>query len=264
MANRKFVTKNHIVEGLKEVGIQAGDIVMVHTSLSAFGFVCGGAQVVIEALLEVVGNEGTIIMPTQSWKNMDPEAGVHWEEPKERWQDIRDNWPAYDKYLTPTNTMGAVAELFRTLPGSERSDHPVRSVAAWGKLAKYFTENHDLVDIFGENSPVGKLYQQDGKVLLLGVDYDKNTSIHLADVRADYPGKTTETVHCAVKENGERKWIGFETLLVDGEDFVDIGKAFEEKYEIGKTTIGDATVRVMNQRQLVDFATEWIEKNRNR
>ena len=62
-------------------------------------------------------------------------------------------------------------------------------VMAWGRYAKYLTENHDLSNIFGDGSPIGKLYELDGYVLLIGVGYDKNTSLHLADVRADYPGK---------------------------------------------------------------------------
>ena len=75
------------------------------------GYVCGGAQAVIEALIDVIGNDGTIMMPAQSWKNLDPEDGVHWDADENDWQIIRDNWPAYDKNITPTNTMGAVAEI---------------------------------------------------------------------------------------------------------------------------------------------------------
>lgn len=186
---RKLVLKQDILTALEKVGLRKGQTIMVHTSLRSLGFVCGGAQVVIEALLESVGAEGTVMMPTQSWKNLDPSAGVHWEEPESWWQTIRDNWPAYDKDITPTNTMGAVAEMFRKWPGTLRSDHPARSVAAKGKYARYLTENHDLSNIFGEGSPIGKLYELDGYVLLIGVGYDKNTSLHLADVRADYPGK---------------------------------------------------------------------------
>ena len=122
-------------DAFKKLGLQEGDDVIVHTSLSSLGFVCGGAQIVIEALLNTVKDSGTIVMPTQSWKNLDPEAGVHWEEPKEWWQLIRDNWPAYDKDITPTNTMGAVAEMFRKWPGAMRSSHPARSFAAKGKNA---------------------------------------------------------------------------------------------------------------------------------
>ena len=163
------ITKNDINEALTALGITPGQTIMVHTSLGKIGYVCGGAQAVIEALIEVVGSEGTIMMPTQSWKNLDPEDGVHWTVEEKDWQIIRDNWPAYDKKLTPTNTMGAVAEMFRSWPGVARSDHPARSVSAWGKNAEYLVKNHDLSNIFGDGSPIGKLYDLDGYVLLIGV-----------------------------------------------------------------------------------------------
>ena len=258
----KTVTKTDIVTDLKNLGLTQGDTVMVHTALKSIGYVCGGAQAVIEALIEVVGEDGTIMMPTQSWKNLDPEIGVHWDADEADWNTIRENWPAYDKDLTPTNTMGAVAEMFRSWPGAIRSDHPARSVAAWGKHAKCLTENHDLSNIFGEGSPVGKLYELDGKVLLIGVDYDKNTSIHLADVRAEYPSKHNSTEHSAIMENGQRVWKAYDTLFVDGEDFVDIGNAFEEEHDVQKGYVGEAWSRLMNQRELVDFSVQWIESNR--
>lgn len=258
----KTIIKSEIVDLLRSIGLQRGDCVMVHTSLGKIGYVCGGAQAVIEALIETVGDEGTIMMPTQSWKNLDPETGVHWDADEADWDLIRENWPAYDKSITPTNTMGAVAEMFRTWPNAVRSDHPSRSVAAWGKHAVYLTQDHDLSDIFGDASPIGKLYGLDGKVLLIGVDYDKNTSIHLADVRAEYPGKHTCVEHSAVMENGERVWKSYETLFVDGEDFIDIGSAFEAEHTVHKAMLGRAELRLMKQRKLVDFAVSWIEKNR--
>lgn len=259
---RKIVLKQDILHALNAVGLMPGQNVMVHTSLSSLGFVCGGAQIVIEALLETVGPEGTVMMPTQSWKNLDPEAGVHWQEPKEWWQLIRDNWPAYQKDITPTNTMGAVAEMFRSWPGTLRSDHPARSVAAWGKNAEYLTLDHSLSNIFGEGSPIGKLYELDGWVLLIGVGYDKNTSIHLADVRAEYPGKHLTHESSAVMENGQRVWKTYETLFVDGEDFEEIGSAFEKGHTVTSVTLGNGTVKLMRQRELVDFAVGWIEENR--
>ena len=177
------------------------------------GYVCGGAQAVIEALMEVVGDSGTIMMPTQPWKNLDPETGVHWEADQKDWQLIRDNWPAYDKNLTPTNTMGAVAEMFRQVPGSVRSDHPARSVCAWGRYA-------------------------------------------------EYPGKHTCVEHSAVSEEGKRVWKAYETLFVDGNDFDKIGEDFEKAYAVPGVRIGNALVRLMYQRELVDFAVKWMEKNR--
>lgn len=72
----KTIYKEDIVQGLTELGLKRGDVVIVHTSLKSIGYVCGGAQTVIEALIEVVTSEGTIVMPTQSWKNLDPETGA--------------------------------------------------------------------------------------------------------------------------------------------------------------------------------------------
>lgn len=259
---RQIVLKADIQKALENLGVQKGDILMVHTSLSALGFVCGGAQVVIEALMEAVGTEGTLMMPTQSWKNLDPTAGVHWEEPEQWWDLIRQNWPAYDKAITPTNTMGAVAEMFRSWPGTLRSDHPARSVAAWGKHARYLTEKHDLSNIFGDGSPIGKFYELGGSVLLIGVGYDKNTSLHLADVRADYPGKHNAWESSAILENGKRVWKTYETLYVDGEDFDQIGEAFEKACPVKKAALGNGVLTLMDQRTLVDFAVAWIEENR--
>lgn len=259
---RKIVLKQDVLAALAEAGVCKGQTIMVHTSLHSLGFVCGGAQIIIEALLESVGTDGTIMMPTQSWKNLDPTAGVHWQEPEQWWQMIRDNWPAYNKDITPTNTMGAVAEMFRKWPGTLRSDHPARSVAANGKYAEYLTAGHDLSNIFGEGSPIGKLYELDGYVLLIGVGYDKNTSLHLADVRAEYPGKHDSMEYSAIMENGERVWKGYSTLFVDGEDFDKIGEAFEKECSVQKISLGNGTITFMKQRDLVDFAVKWIEQNR--
>lgn len=262
MEKRKLVTPSDITTALKELGMQKGQAVMVHTSLSSLGYVCGGAQSVIEALLESVGDGGAIMMPTQSWKNLDPEAGVYWQEPKEWWQAIRENIPAYDKRITPTNSMGAVPEMFRQWQGTLRSDHPARSVAAWGRYAQYLTENHDLSNIFGDGSPIGRLYELDGYVLLVGVGYDKNTSLHLADVRAEYPGKHTVIESSAILIGGQRIWKSYETLAVDGEDFSAIGEAFEQTGKVRHVPLGNGILSMMSQRELVDFAVKWIGENR--
>ncbi len=259
---RKLVTPDDIETALKEIGVRKGQAIIVHTSMSSLGYVCGGAQSVIEALVECVGEEGTIMMPTQSWKNLDPSAGVYWQEPEEWWLVIREYIPAYDKRITPTNTMGAVSEMFRQWPRTLRSDHPARSVAAWGRYAQYLTENHDLCDIFGDGSPIGRLYELDGDVLLIGVGYDKNTSLHLADVRAEYPGKHMTRESSAIQLDGQRVWKSYETLAVDGEDFSVIGEAFEQTGKVRHVFLGNGILSMMSQRALVDFAVEWIRENR--
>ena len=92
--------------------------------------------------------------------------------------------------------------------------------------------------------------------------YDKNTSLHLADARANYPGKHNSLEHSAVYESGKRVWKAYETLYVDGHDFVQIGEAFEQTHTVRKVTLGNATLRLMRQRELVDFAVNWIERFR--
>lgn len=119
-----------------------------------------------------------------------------------------------------------------------------------------------MSNVFGDGSPIGKLYDLDGYVLLIGVGYDKNTSLHLADVRADYPGKHFCTDHSAVMENGKRVWKPYEVLFVDGEDFEEIGKDFEQSCNVKKARLGNGTITFMKQRELVDFAVKWIEANR--
>ena len=152
--------------------------------------------------------------------------------------------------------------MFRQWPGTLRSDHPARSVAAWGRYAQYLTENHDLSDIFGDRSPIGRLYELDGSVLLIGVGYDKNTSLHLADVRAEYPGRHTVIESSAIQLDGQRIWKSYETLAVDGEDFPAIGEAFEQTGKVRHVSLGNGILSMMNQRALVDFAVKWIEENR--
>ena len=106
------------------------------------------------------------------------------------------------------------------------------------------------------------MYELDAYVLLLGVGYDKNTSLHLADVRANYPGKHDCTEYSAILENGSRVWKKYDTLFVDGEDFDEIGLAFEKTGLVKNSYINQAEIRLMKQRELVDFAVKWIEENR--
>lgn len=257
-----ILTKEDLKKQFRACGVAEGQSIFVHTSLKSIGFVVGGAETVIRALLEIVGEEGTLMMPSQTWKNLDPTTGVHWDVPEEYWPVIRQNWPAYDKRITPTLTMGAVAEMFRSWPGAKRSDHPARSVAAVGKYAEYLTKDHDLSNIFGENSPVDKLYKLDGYILLIGVGYNKNTSFHLAETRADFPGKKFVNESSAIMVNGKREWVTYRTQAVDDGDFIEMGKIYDKENNIEVHKVGNADVRLMKQRPLVDWAVKWMEKNR--
>lgn len=259
---RGVFTKEDMIRHFRNCGLTGGQTIIVHTSISKLGFVVGGPETLIRALLEIVGEDGTLMMPSQTWKNLDPSTGVHWEEPVEWWPIIREHWPAYDKEITPAIGMGVTAEMLRKWPGAKRSDHPARSVAAVGKHAEYLTQNHDLSNIFGEGSPLDKLYRLNGYVLLIGVGYEKNTSLHLAETRADYPAKKFVCESSAIMVEGKRKWVTYETLAVDDGDFVRLGDEYDREMNIKIHRIGNADVRFLEQRPLVDWAAAWMERNR--
>lgn len=106
------------------MGLEEGMVVIVHSSLSAFGWICGGPVTVVQAFMDSVGEEGTIVMPTQTADNSDPSGWQNPPVPQEWWPIIREEMPAFDPEVTPTRGMGKVVEAFRTYPGVKRSVHP--------------------------------------------------------------------------------------------------------------------------------------------
>jgi aminoglycoside 3-N-acetyltransferase len=256
------LTVTSLAGQLRACGLAEGQIVLVHLSMSKLGWIVGGAEAVVLALLDAVGESGTIMMPTNSGNNTDPYEWQHPPVPEAWWQTIHDHTPAYNPLTAPTRGMGVVPELFRTWPGAVRSAHPAFSLAALGPRAEYLVADHALTEDTGDRSPLGKLYELDGHVLLLGVGHGNNTSLHLAEFRAKYPGKHALRTGSAMLVNGQRRWVAYETLDTDAGDFGEIGDAFDRAHDVPIQQIGGAQVRFFRQRPLVDFAVAWMEQNR--
>jgi aminoglycoside 3-N-acetyltransferase len=255
------VTVDRLVDDLRTLGLSAGDAVVVHSSLSSLGWVAGGAPTVVDALLDVVTDEGTLAMPTHSTQLSDPEP---WQLPPvpESWHDdVREGSAPYRPAVTPTRGMGAVAEWFRNYPGVRRSRHPCVSFAARGADAEYVTETHAYDYPLGEDSPLARLYELDAAVLLLGTGHDTNTSLHLAEHRASY-AKTEVTDGGPVVADGERRWVEYDDIAGDTGDFADLGADFEATANPPTGQVGEGPATLCSQGDLVDFAVEWFGENR--
>jgi aminoglycoside 3-N-acetyltransferase len=257
------VTVASLKRDLTALGVKPGMVLLVHSSLSSLGWVCGGAVAVIEALEHLLTSDGTLVMPTHSSGLSEPS---YWENPpvpEAWWQIIRDDMPAFQNDLTPSWGMGTISETFRKQDGVLRSYHPQVSFATWGKYAQQITENHSLEYSLGEKSPLARIYDLHGYVLLLGVSHGNNTSLHLAEYRATFPKKIVQQ-GAPILLNGKRVWQTFEDIETDNDDFETIGKAFAEATGLERTgKIGLADTKLFSQKELVDFAVEWMEENRH-
>jgi aminoglycoside 3-N-acetyltransferase len=264
-----LITTRTLCADLTRLGVSPGQILIVHSSMKKIagsGFIVGGAQAVIEALMQTLTPNGTLIMPTHTTDNTDP---AEWQNPPvpDAWKDvIRAETPAFHPYKTPSRMMGVIPELFRTWPGVVRSNHPIASFAAWGRHADYITREHPMDnDVSDPRSPIGRIYELDGSLLLIGVPHHNNTALHMAERIAQWEGKKAEvTTAMFLSETGEPIRVRNYNDSLNSADFTPLGNAYEaahpESVSIGH--IGAAESRLMQQRPLVDFAVNWMNTNR--
>jgi aminoglycoside 3-N-acetyltransferase len=257
------VTQAQLCDDLRMLGVE-GLVLLVHSSLSSLGWVPGAAQAVVLALVEAVGPQGTIVMPTHSGTLTEPSRWANPPVPESWWPVIRAETPAYDALLTPTRGMGAIVECFRHLPGVRRSAHPHDSFAASGPRAAEVTDNHALSDGLGETSPLARVYELDGWVLLLGVGHGNNTSLHLAEYRADYPGKSRITQGAPMTVDGQRRWVTYPDIDNNSDDFDGLGDDFAATGRQREGQVGRGRALLMRQRDIVDFGVEWFPRHRGR
>lgn len=239
------VSRVMIAAGLRDLGLPAGAQVLAHSSLSSFGYVEGGADALIDAVLDVLGPQGTLLAPTLTGSEELSAA----------------NPPFFDPQETPCWT-GRIPETLRRRAGALRSLHPTHSATALGAQAELLTREHALsVTPCDQWSPYGKLAQcDDGYILLLGVDHESNTTFHHVEelTGAAYhmqPGLVAarlrvngvmQTRHVMLHLYGpERHFMALEPLLI-------------ERGAQRSAQIGQATVRLIHARSMVQIVTAAI------
>jgi aminoglycoside 3-N-acetyltransferase len=232
-----------LLEGL---GLR-GNSVIVHTSLSSFGQVDGGARTVCEALMAALGESGTLLMPAFTYAETVNTTTTGLPNPKPR---------PFSMDMPVSHEIGVTAETFRHLPGVLRSSHPTHSFAAWGRQAR------DVLSTQRDNNPLGplkKLNVVQGHVLLLGTTLQAATAVHLAEerLRMPYLGRCT-----AVRINA----AGYEERVVI-ENFPGCSAAFsklEERLDPGKVRcvpLARGLARKIPLRYLVNLATALLESD---
>lgn len=222
--------KDDIVSGLRELGVRPGMVLMVHSSLSSLGEVEGGAPDVIQALLEVLGPEGTLLMPAMTGDSV------------------------FDIEASEVN-VGIIAETFRHWPGVRRSLHPTHSVCAIGPQAERLLEGHlDQPTAVGPGSPWGKLAEmEEAHVLLVGVDQDRNTLLHYPEELADAPYLSIIERDYKDPATGEIRRKQLCRYPGPHRDFIGLDRLFVEGGAMSVGRIGGAVCRLMQARKVVEL-----------
>lgn len=256
-------TVQSMCRDLQALGVKPGMTLVVHSSLSSLGYVIGGAVAVILALQEVLGASGTLAMPTHSGDLTDPACWSNPPVPAD-WHDLmRHEMPPFSADLTPTAFLGVIPECFRSQRGTLRSDHPSVSWAARGPNAELVTDNHQLSMSQGETSPLGRMYDSDAHVLLLGVDYACNTCFHLAEYRCQHAARKRCTRGAPVSSAERQGWTTYDDIYWYEDDFPDIGTAYESQPDsVALASMAQASSRLFPLRKAVDFAVEWMNHHR--
>ncbi|MBN9309846.1 aminoglycoside 3-N-acetyltransferase [Devosia sp.] len=251
-------TRSSLASDLAAIGLAAGDAVLVHAALRRVGPIVGGPDVIVDALVDVLGPDGTIL------------GYCDWQLADEVRDDpaMREHIPAFDpRRSRATRENGFWPELLRTTPGARRSANPGASMAALGGRADWFTADHAMDYGYGPQSPLGKLVEADGKVLMLGAPLDAMTLLHHAEHVADFPNKRIKRYETPILVDGRKVWRWFEEFDTsdppDGlpdDYFATIVEAFLATGKGRRGTIGAAPSVLVPAPDIVAFGVRWLEQ----
>ncbi|WP_429809102.1 aminoglycoside 3-N-acetyltransferase [Ensifer sp. B1-9] len=263
-------TRGSIIEALQKLGVQLGDLIMVHASLKAIGPVEGGAETVVAALRSAVGPSGTV-MGYASWDKSPYEETLNGARLDD---EARRSWPPFDPETAGTyRGFGLLNQFLVQAPGARRSAHPDASMVAVGALAETLAQPHELGHALGEGSPVERFVRLGGKVLLLGAPLNSVTALHYAEAVADIPNKRRVTYEMPMAgSDGEIVWktaADFDSngildcFAIEGEpDAVEtIATAYVQLGRHRDGIVGSAPCYLFDARDIVSFGVTYLEQH---
>jgi len=242
--SKPTVTHTDLTTGFHTLGLNAGDTVFVHSSLSSFGYVKGGAKTVVHAFLDALTPQGTLAVPIFHCYFSDG--------PDQIW----------DRHNTPS-LMGRITETVRTLPGAYRSAHAIHPIAAIGALAQDIADRDHETD-FDQNSTFQRLIDHNAWIALLGVTYQNCTHIHVIEERLEIPYRYWTTYTGSVIDGDTRIQKTYRFLRRYpgvSNDFLPLGNALESTGKVHVHTIGNSTLRLFKARDLVDLGLDIVRQD---
>jgi aminoglycoside 3-N-acetyltransferase len=225
-----------LVDQLRALGVRAGAVLVVHAAFSKVAPIEGGPRALIDALVAALGPLGTLVMPSMS-----DEDDIPW-----------------DVTATPCRGMGVVAETFWRMPGVLRSDNP-HAFAALGPRAADIVAAHPLDVPHGLDSPVGRVYELDGQVLLLGVGHDADTTIHLAENMAGVRYRLPH--HVTVTRDGRPTRVDYAEIDHCCENFALMDEWLDPSGQQQYGTVGRGRARLARSRDVVAAALARLRDN---
>lgn len=231
------VDRSTLVVQLRALGVETSGVLLVHASFRAVRPVEGGPAGLVDALSEAIGPTGTLVMP--AWTGDD-------EAP-------------FDPATTPVAAdLGILAATFAARPDAVRSDHPFAFAAEGPEAAAILADPLPLPPQRPE-SPVGRVHERSGQVLLLGVGHDANTSLHLAEIMARVPYGTAK--HITVMEGGRAKRVAYRENDHCCARFALADDWLRARGLQSEGIVGHATARLMRARDAIDVALEALRRD---
>ncbi|MET7298014.1 AAC(3) family N-acetyltransferase [Embleya sp. NPDC005575] len=254
-----------LARDLAESGLRPGDTVMVHSSLRAVrgrGRPGAWSRDLRSAFRVVLGGDGTLVVPAYTPENSitsqaftDATAGRTVEELAGYLHR------PFDANASVSAAVGAFAESIRADRGALRSDHPLASVVALGGRAEEVTRGHGRTH-FGPDSPMGRLYDTQARVLAIGVGWGVVSVAHLAEYRHRH--RSQRRYICKIAASHGSSWCSFSDVALSDHDFPELGRDFEKRHPgaITRGRVGAAHAFLVPVRPYVDFATAWMDIHR--